>query len=108
VAPAAAEAAAAGWTIMIKEAVANGRLAPGGDAAEPLGALAAARNVTADSIALAAALANPWAGVVLSGAVTPAQLQANLAALAVSDLPQLDLAEPPAAYWAARAARPWR
>ena len=33
VAPAAAEAAAAGWTILIKEALANGRLAPGGEAA---------------------------------------------------------------------------
>ncbi len=110
VAPAAAEAAAAGWAILIKEALANGRLAPGGDAAAPptrLGALAATRNVTADAIALAAALARPWASVVLSGAVTLRQLQANLAALAVSDLPPLDLAEPPGAYWAARAARPW-
>ena len=61
-----------------------------------------------DTIAIAAALARPWAGVVLSGAVTPGQLQSNLAALAVTDLPQLDLAEPPGAYWAARAARPWQ
>jgi aryl-alcohol dehydrogenase-like predicted oxidoreductase len=111
VASAAAEAAAAGWTILIKEALANGRLAPGGDPAGQLArldALAVTRNVTADAIALAAALANPWAGVVLSGAVTPRQLQANLAALAVSDLPQLEFAEPPGAYWTARAARPWR
>jgi aryl-alcohol dehydrogenase-like predicted oxidoreductase len=110
VAPAAAEAAAAGWTILIKEALANGRLAPGDPAGQlaRLDALAAARNVTADAIALAAALANPWASVVLSGAVTPRQLQENLAALAVSDLPQLDFAEPPGAYWTARAARPWR
>ena len=110
VAPAAAEAAAAGWTVLIKEALANGRLAPGGDAAARparLGALAAARNVTSDAIALAAALANPWASVVLSGAVTLRQLQANLAALAVSDLPPMDLAEPAAGYWATRAARPW-
>jgi len=116
VAPAAAEAAAAGWTILIKEALANGRLAPGGEAAPPapvaavapVAALAGARNVTADAIAIAAALANPWASVVLSGAVTPRQLQANLAALAVGDLPDLDLAEPAGAYWASRAARPWR
>jgi aryl-alcohol dehydrogenase-like predicted oxidoreductase len=111
VAPAAAEAAAAGWTILVKEALANGRLAPAGDAAGPppeLAALAAARHHTADAIALAAALANPWAGVVLSGAVTSRQLRANLAALAVGDLPRLDLAEPPGAYWAARAARPWQ
>ena len=111
VAPAAAQAAAAGWTILIKEALANGRLAPGGDPAGPparLGALAASRNVSVDEIAIAAALARPWAGVVLSGAVTPGQLQSNLAALAVTDLPQLDLAEPPGAYWAERAARPWQ
>jgi aryl-alcohol dehydrogenase-like predicted oxidoreductase len=129
VAPAAAEAAAAGWTILIKEALANGRLAPssgpasggaaangpagppGSGAAGPpaqLAALAAARNVTADAIAIAAALANPWASVVLSGAVTPGQLRANLTALAVGDVPHLDLAEPPSAYWASRAARPWQ
>jgi aryl-alcohol dehydrogenase-like predicted oxidoreductase len=111
VAPAAAEAAAAGCTILVKEALANGRLAPGGDGQAPpgpLAALAAARNVTADAIAIAAALAQPWAGVVLSGAVTVAQLRANLAALEVDEIPSLDLAEPPAAYWAARAARPWR
>jgi aryl-alcohol dehydrogenase-like predicted oxidoreductase len=110
VAPAAAEAAAAGWTILVKEALANGRLAPGGDGPgppAPLAALAAARDVTTDAIAIAAALANPWAGVVLSGAVTVQQLQANLAALTVRDIPPLDLAEPPRAYWAARAARPW-
>jgi aryl-alcohol dehydrogenase-like predicted oxidoreductase len=111
VAPAAAEAAAAGWTILIKEALANGRLAPGGGPPGPppgLAALAADRNITADAVAIAAALANPWAGVVLSGAVTPGQLQANLAALDVTGLPPLDLAEPPGDYWASRAARPWQ
>jgi aryl-alcohol dehydrogenase-like predicted oxidoreductase len=71
-------------------------------------ALAAARGVTEDAIALAAALAQPWASVVLSGAVPPAQLNANVAALTVSQLPALDLAESPGAYRAARAARAWR
>jgi aryl-alcohol dehydrogenase-like predicted oxidoreductase len=105
VGPAAAEAAAAGWPVLVKEAVANGRLVPGG-AAPP--ALAAARGVTEDAVALAAALANPWATVVLSGAVTPAQLRSNLTALTISPGPELDLAEPPEEYWAARSARPWR
>ncbi|HWN59096.1 MAG TPA: aldo/keto reductase, partial [Streptosporangiaceae bacterium] len=73
----------------------------------PLTALAAARGVTEDAIALAAALAQPWASVVLSGAVTPAQLDENLAALTVGQLPPLSLAEAPDAYWAERAARPW-
>jgi aryl-alcohol dehydrogenase-like predicted oxidoreductase len=106
--PAAAEAAAAGWAILVKEAVANGRLTAAGAPPAPLTALAAARGVTEDAIALAAALAQPWATVVLSGAVTPVQLDENLAALTVGRLPELSLAEPPGAYWAQRSARPWR
>jgi aryl-alcohol dehydrogenase-like predicted oxidoreductase len=122
VAPAAAAAAEAGWTILVKEALANGRLASGGDdspAARPetgrpetgrLAAVAAERGVGTDAIALAAALANPWATIVLSGAVTTGQLRANLAALTVGELPPdlADLAESPETYWATRAARPWR
>jgi aryl-alcohol dehydrogenase-like predicted oxidoreductase len=104
---AAAEAAAAGWAVLVKEAVANGRLTPAGGPPASLTALAAARGVTEDAIALAAALAQPWAAVVLSGAVTPAQLDENLAALTVGQLPELSLAEDPSAYWAERAARPW-
>jgi aryl-alcohol dehydrogenase-like predicted oxidoreductase len=114
VGPAAARAADAGWTILVKEPVANGRLTPAaGPAAGPpaLAALAGERGVTVDAVAIAAALAQPWAGVVLSGAVTPAQLTSNLAALTLAvpaDLAQeLGLAEPPDAYWSARSARPW-
>src|SRR5437016_3340234 len=55
----------------------------------------------------AAALAQPWASVVLSGAVTRAQLEENLAALTVGQVPPLSPAEAPDAYWAERAARPW-
>ena len=105
--PAAAEAAAAGWAVLVKEAVANGRLTPAGDPPASLTALAAERGVTEDAIALAAALAQPWASVVLSGAVTYAQLDENLAALTVGQLPALGLAEAPGAYWAERSARPW-
>ncbi|MEP7024713.1 MAG: aldo/keto reductase, partial [Actinomycetota bacterium] len=107
---AAAQAAAAGWTIIVKEAMANGRLAPGtGPDAPPapLTEAAAATGTSTDALAIAAALAQPWASVVLSGAVTPAQLQANLTALEVTVVPGLDLAEPPEAYWPERAARPW-
>lgn len=114
VAPAAAEAAQAGWAVLVKETVANGRLAPGGDAAgerSPLGRAAADADTTTDAIAIAAALAQPWASVVLSGAVSAAQLQANLGALRLHPSPDiaadLGLAEPAAAYWSARAARPW-
>ena len=111
VAPAAAEAAAAGQAILIKEALANGRLTAGNDRAglpAPLADLAAARRTSADAIALGAALANPWASVVLSGAVTREQLRSNLTALTIGELPELDLAEPAGRYWAERAARPWR
>jgi aryl-alcohol dehydrogenase-like predicted oxidoreductase len=60
-----------------------------------------------DAIAIAAALAQPRASVVLSGAVTRPQLAANLAALTVGKLAAPCLAEPTDAYRAARAARMW-
>ena len=111
---AAAEAAEAGWAVLVKEPVANGRLAPGGDAAapdSPLARFAAGASSTPDAVAIAAALAQPWATVVLSGAVSPAQLQSNLAALRLEIAPgavaEFGLAEPAAEYWSARAARPW-
>ena len=105
---AAAEATSAGWAVLVKEAVANGRLTPAGEPPPEVTALAAAHGVTEYAIALAAALANPCASVVLSGAVTRQQLHQNLAALTVGPLPEPGLAEPPGAYWAARSARPWR
>jgi len=115
--PALAEAADRGWTVQVKEAVANGRLTPGGaDRLDPavrarLERAAAERGATLDALALAAAAAQPWAAVVLSGAVTTAQLRSNLAAGAVSLAPgeaaALLAPEPPAAYWSARAALPW-
>jgi len=112
--PALAEASAAGWGVIVKEAVANGRLTPHGDgpAAATLGPVAARHGVGVDAVALAAVLANPWADVVLSGAVSPAQLEANLAAVGVEldeqELAALaGLAEPAEAYWRARAALAW-
>jgi aryl-alcohol dehydrogenase-like predicted oxidoreductase len=83
--PALADAAAAGWKVIVKEAMANGRLAGGGPVAARL--------------ALAAALAQPWATVVLSGAATVAQLEENAQAGS--------LAEAPADYWAHRAGLAW-
>ena len=112
--PALAEARAAGWGVIVKEAVANGRLSPHGQGrpAAALARVATRHGVGVDAVALAAALANPWADVVLSGAVTPAQLESNLAALRVEpddgELEELGaLAEPPDAYWQARAALAW-
>ena len=112
--PALAEASAAGWGVIIKEAVANGRLTPHGHdpSTEVLARIAAQRGVGVDAVALAAVLANPWVGVVLSGAVTPAQLESNLAApqvqLDAAEVEELaSLAEPPERYWKERAALSW-
>jgi aryl-alcohol dehydrogenase-like predicted oxidoreductase len=49
----------AGLTVIVKEAVANGRLTASGDVRPLLGA-ARDRGVTPDALALSAALAQPW------------------------------------------------
>ena len=112
--PALAEAGQGGWGVVVKEAVANGRLTPHGrdPATQALARIAATHDVGIDAVALAAVLANPWAGVVLSGAVTPAQLESNLAApqveLHAAELEELAaLAEPPDQYWRHRATLSW-
>jgi aryl-alcohol dehydrogenase-like predicted oxidoreductase len=109
VGPALAEAHAAGLGVIVKEAVANGRLTSRGDVAA-LDSVAAEAGVTPDAVALAAALAEPWADVVLSGAATVEQLTSNLAALSVDDgaLERLDdLAEDPQTYWKTRSELAW-
>lgn len=108
-----AEAAAAGARVIVKEGVANGRLTPGApDAPARAVELADRLGVPIDQLAIAAALAQPWAWCVLSGAVDAAQVASNAAAAALS-LPAdvLDalgtVAEEPGAYWSARSARAW-
>lgn len=109
-----AEAHAAGCGVIVKEAVANGRLAaPGLRLAAALSPLAEAADASYDALALAAALNQPWADVVLSGAATTAQLTSNLRAvdarLDVGVLAALaGLAETPQEYWAERSALPWQ
>lgn len=101
VGPALADAKAAGWTVIVKEAVANGRLVT--NAPPEMGHDPA-------TFAIAAALLQPWADVVLSGAVTVGQLHSNLAAAEVTnlDLERFShLAVDPAIYWRDRAALPW-
>ena len=116
VAPALAEAARAGATVIVKEPVANGRLVPGTEDPAPavrwVVALAAQLGVGEDAVALAAALAQPWATRVLSGAVTPEQVRSNAAAADLVLPPDAlhvltGLAEDPAGYWAARSRRSW-
>ena len=110
-APALAEAHDAGLTVIVKEAMANGRLA-GTEAPAVMRELAAEAGLGPDAVAVALVLHQPWAGVVLSGAATATQLAGNLHA-AVLDLgaEQLErlapLAELPEAYWRHRAGLPW-
>lgn len=110
-APALAEAHDAGLTVIVKEGMANGRLAAP-HAPEALKAVAAETSLGCDAVALALILRQPWAGVVLSGAATVAQLASNLHAAAVDlDENQLArlaaLAEEPRAYWEKRSSLPW-
>lgn len=110
-----AEAAEAGARVVVKEALANGRLAPGGadsPAARRVAELAAGLGVGADQLALAVALARPWAWCVLSGAVDAVQVASNAAAAALTVPPDVlaeleTLGEGPQAYWSARSGRPW-
>jgi len=102
-----AKAHEAGLGVIVKEALANGRLTARGDVPALL-EIAGRRGVGPDALALAAALAQPWADVVLCGAATVDTLQSNLKALALESDPALDgLAEDPGPYWDARAALPW-
>ncbi|GLZ14489.1 aldo/keto reductase [Actinomadura sp. NBRC 104425] len=104
------EAHEAGAHVLVKEAMANGRLAV--RPPEAVREVAARHGVGPDAVALAAVLAQEWAGTVLLGAVSPAQLKSNLAAVTVSlgeeELAQvLGSAVPPERYWAERSALPW-
>jgi aryl-alcohol dehydrogenase-like predicted oxidoreductase len=116
-----AEAARQGLAVVVKEAMANGRLGPRGatreagweparwrryaDQADRLG-------VGVDALALAWVLDHRFVAVALSGAVTEAQLDANLRAdgLLLDDEARAvlgGLAEPAEAYWATRAGLSW-
>jgi aryl-alcohol dehydrogenase-like predicted oxidoreductase len=110
--PALREAREAGCLVIVKEALANGRLAGADPRLAPLPEIAGERGATVDSIALAAVLGQPWASVVLSGAATAAQLTSNLGAGALSlrsdELDRLaELAESAERYWHHRSDLPW-
>jgi aryl-alcohol dehydrogenase-like predicted oxidoreductase len=109
--PALAAARAAGMGVIIKEALANGRLTDRGDV-PALGAAAREAGVTPDALALAFVLEQPWVDVVLSGATTVSELRSNLGAVGLSVDPAVvdrleSLVEEPAAYWKQRSELPW-
>ena len=103
-----------GLGVIVKEALANGRLvAREGGADERLLAVARQRRQSPDALALSAALAQPWADVVLSGAATVEALHSNLSALRAPSYDQetdrrlLPLREEREDYWSERANLPW-
>jgi aryl-alcohol dehydrogenase-like predicted oxidoreductase len=106
--PALARAHADGLRVIVKEGASNGRLTARGDVPEWLEE-ARRRHVSPDALALAAALAQPWATVVLCGAATQSQLASNLAARELSVEPGefTRFARTPDTYWRERAALRW-
>src|SRR3954452_16550223 len=79
-----------GLKVIVKEALANGRLAD------------------RDAVALSAALHRPWATVVLSGAASVDVLRSNLRALETPDPgPRDELVENSETYWTARGHMQW-
>lgn len=106
------EAHARGAGVIVKEALANGRLTDRGAHVDRLRPLAAERDTTIDALALAAALARPWASVILTGAATSEHLRSNTAAFGVRWDDALETAtatfrQDPGAYWRERSALPW-
>jgi aryl-alcohol dehydrogenase-like predicted oxidoreductase len=113
-----AEVHAAGLAVVIKEALANGRLTsrntdPAFATKRTILERQAARlETTLDALALAAVLAQPWVNSVLSGATTVDQLKANLKALdltwdAEAAAAVIKLVETPDVYWSTRRALAW-
>jgi aryl-alcohol dehydrogenase-like predicted oxidoreductase len=118
VGPALQAAHAAGYGVIVKEALANGRLTLRNRDPAFARQLALLRQQagrlqsTVDAVALAAVLAQPWVDVVLSGAATVDQLHSNVAALnvvwdeeAVNAL--TPLIESPQNYWQTRSKLAW-
>ncbi len=99
-----AEAHDAGWFVVVKEAVANGRLtAKAGET--PFNEFARQHGIAPDALAIGAAAAQPWADIVLSGATTTEQLESNLAHRTAE--PLTEFAQQPDEYWTERSALPW-
>jgi aryl-alcohol dehydrogenase-like predicted oxidoreductase len=116
--PALVEAHEEGVGVIIKEALANGRLTARND--DPgfapqrrlLEEVAARQRTSVDALALAAVLDRPWVDVVLSGAATVEQLRSNAAALTAlwdEETARLleALGERPEEYWERRSRLRW-
>ncbi len=103
-----------GVGIIIKEALANGRLTERDQSTNftdklfRLRRYAEHHGVALDAFALAFVLQQPWADVVLSGAVTGEQLASNLKALDIPMMLGLEgFSESPESYWKERSTLTW-
>lgn len=113
--PALIDAHEQGVGVVVKEALANGRLsprAPEGHTRDVLFAQATRLNTTPDALALAWLLQHDAIDVVLSGAATAEQLQSHVQAATLSlDAEATEslatLATPAVDYWTARRSLPW-
>jgi aryl-alcohol dehydrogenase-like predicted oxidoreductase len=116
--PALAEAHEAGMGVIIKEALANGRLTSRNN--EPdfksklnlLEEIATELETTIDAVAIAGVLAQPWADIVLSGAARVDHLRSNLDALKIQWADDLSgrlmrMVEPQETYWKIRGQLDW-
>jgi aryl-alcohol dehydrogenase-like predicted oxidoreductase len=106
-----AEAHSAGNLVLVKETLANGRLVV--EPPDVVREVAAKHGVGLDAVAVAAVLAQPWAGRVLIGPSGVEQLDANLRAAEVrldeAELAALQgISEPAAGYWARRSCLSWQ
>lgn len=108
-----------GLGVIVKEALANGRLTRRNDdaASAPKLAVLAAHaerlGTAPETLALGAVLAQPWADTVLSGAATRAHLEENLRAIRVTLDDEANdalagLAEPSERYWQTRSSLRWQ
>ncbi|MGD8498551.1 MAG: aldo/keto reductase [Chromatiales bacterium] len=107
----------AGLGVIVKEALANGRLtarnhAPAdGAVRSALTSLADRHAATPDALAIAAVLSRPWVDLVLSGAASVGQLESNLQAVHLEaiwrDRDVDEFRQTPEAYWRTRAGLAW-
>ena len=103
-----------GLFVIVKEALANGRLTSRNQDSEikPVTEVAKKLGVTEDALALAWVLEHDWVSVALSGASTVQQLRSNLTAFSLElnqdnlqDLKKLE--QSPEAYWQKRSSLVW-
>jgi aryl-alcohol dehydrogenase-like predicted oxidoreductase len=110
----------AGMKVVVKESLANGRLTEANrdedavlyPAVARIRELAKSRGTTVETLALAAALARPWANIVLSGAATVDQIRSTVGALDFVYDAELDkqlrlVAVASDEYWRARSSFKW-